>query len=375
MNSFLVLALFITRAASASSSPLDSFLAPVAGASASGGELGPLAPVASAEACASACLQNSACISFSLLSGDAAFQTCGVRGECYGPNASSCPAVLRFGCYGGTFSSVGFAAYGSLETLPGQCAWAHNASCDSPNAGAVFAAACVGKASCSVEISVATFGADPCPGVYKFAAASLVGSCSAPPQGTMLCGMNGYARDYTISAGGNASALQYYQRLQPRNDAPAVQAVPYLLDVPVRGVTIDDGVLRTAFENGILYLTQHYTVDDILYDFRRRAGNASPPGACHGWDCTIDWIEGSIAGLFLMGAGGHLRWTEHAQLREMMDAVIDGIENCTESDGYLAAFPQIKLATDEHPDYTTSWTVHGFLEAHIAGNPKALRMM
>lgn len=77
---------------------------------------------------------------------------------------------------------------------------------------------------------------------------------------------------------------------------------------------------------------------------------------------TVNWIEGSIAGLFLMGAGGHLRWVEHPELRSMMDAIIDGIDNCTEPDGYLAAFNQSTLATDEHPDYTTSWTVHGFLE-------------
>lgn len=117
-------------------------------------------------------------------------------------------------------------------------------------------------------------------------------------------------------------------------------------------------------------------MDDLLFNFRKRAGVPQPPGAaCIGWDCREDWIEGSLAGLFLMGAGGHLRWREHAQLRSMMDQLIDGIENCTESDGYLAAFPQAKLATDEHPDYTTSWTVHGFLEAHTAGNPKALRMI
>ena len=76
-----------------------------------------------------------------------------------------------------------------------------------------------------------------------------------------------------------------------------------------------------------------------------------------------------------MGAGGHLRWVEHPQLRSMMNEIIDGIENCTELDGYLAAFNQSTLATDEHPDYTTSWTVHGFLEAAIAGNAKAYRMI
>jgi hypothetical protein len=76
-----------------------------------------------------------------------------------------------------------------------------------------------------------------------------------------------------------------------------------------------------------------------------------------------------------MGAGGYLRWVENAQLRQMMNDVIDGIEECAEPDGYLAAFTQSKLATDEHPDYTTSWTVHGFLEASIAGNEKALPMI
>ena len=76
-----------------------------------------------------------------------------------------------------------------------------------------------------------------------------------------------------------------------------------------------------------------------------------------------------------MGAGGHLRWREIPQLRAMMDALIDGIEACAEPDGWLSAYTQEKMASDEHPDYTTSWTVHGFLEAAIAGNPKALRMI
>ena len=63
----------------------------------------------------------------------------------------------------------------------------------------------------------------------------------------------------------HSSLDRYYQRLQPRNDAPYKQVVPYKLDVPTRNVSIKEGhVLRTAFENGILYLTQHYSVDDIL---------------------------------------------------------------------------------------------------------------
>ena len=132
--------------------------------------------------------------------------------------------------------------------------------------------------------------------------------------------------------------------LQPRDDRPFQQAVPYLLTIPTGNVTINDGVLLQAFNNNILYLTQQYKVNDMLVHFRSRAGIPNPPGSkCHGWDCKDDWIEGSIAGLFLMGAANHLLWTEHPQLRSMMNELIDGIENCTETDGYLAAFPQEKV--------------------------------
>jgi hypothetical protein len=201
--------------------------------------------------------------------------------------------------------------------------------------------------------------------------------CSQPSPGSLSCQLSAYSRTFAVVAnasahGGSASSL-YYQRLQPRNDTRFVQAVPFALDVPTGGVELRGGVLAAAFANGINYLLG-YSVDDLLFNFRKRAGLPNP-GKCVGWDCRTDWIEGSLAGLFLMGAGGHLRWVEHPALRAMMDELIDGIENCTEPDGYLAAFPQAKLATDEHPDYTTSWTVHGFLEAAVAGNPKALRMI
>ena len=74
----------------------------------------------------------------------------------------------------------------------------------------------------------------------------------------------------------------------------------------------------------------------------------------------------------MMGAGGHLRWVEHPVLRAMMNELIDGIENCTMPDGYLAAFPQAKLATDEHPGECGGG---GRVEAGgIGGAARALRM-
>lgn len=73
-----------------------------------------------------------------------------------------------------------------------------------------------------------------------------------------------------------------------------------------------------------------------------------------------------------MGAGNHLRWEEHAQLRAMMNAVVSGIKQCAQPNGFIMGFNESELVTDEHPDYTLSWTTHGLLAAHAAGNPDAL---
>jgi hypothetical protein len=106
-----------------------------------------------------------------------------------------------------------------------------------------------------------------------------------------------------------------------------------------------------------------------------------------------------------MGAGNHLRWEEHAQLRANMDAVVAGISECRAPNGFIMGFNESELATDEHPDYTrkyfrnrphhspppptlpnpvgivpggpsaVSWTTHGLLAAHRAGNTQALPLI
>jgi hypothetical protein len=363
LQKMLSLALIACLAAAAAAQPpaaIAGYLSPVPGL-ATGGELGPAQPVSSAPACAAACSARADCIAFAV-SAPLGLKTCGIVGECYAPNASSCPAVLSLSCPGGLFSSVLFASYGTPQLLPGQCAYAANASCNAASSAAVVAAACVGRTECAVEVGVSTFGGDPCQGVYKFLAAALDGNCSAapPPAGALSCQLSGFSRTFAVvneSGAANATSF-YFQRLRPRDDSPYTQAVPYALSPPTSGVTLNGGVLGAASDAAVHYLTSVYTVDNLLFNFRKRAGLPQPPGAhCMGWDCTADWIEGSPAGLFLMGAGGHLRWREIPALRAMMDELIDGIENCTEADGWLSAYTQEKMATDEHPDYTTSWCV------------------
>ena len=197
--------------------------------------------------------------------------------------------------------------------------------------------------------------------------------CAQNSTSPWRCGIGGASRGYTLAS---ADPCHYYQRIRPRNDSRVAPAVSYKLDVPSANVSLNGGILGALQDQALDYLLSTYTVDDLLFPFRARAGLPQPPGAhCIGWDCPVGWIEGSVSGLFLMGAGGHLKWKEDPQLRAMMDGLVDGIEQCTQANGYLAAFPESALGNDEHPDYTTSWTVHGFLEAHAAGNPKALAMI
>lgn len=123
-----------------------------------------------------------------------------------------------------------------------------------------------------------------------------------------------------------------------------------------------------------------FSVDELLFPFRARAGLPQPPGAaCRGWDCTKDWVEGSLLAQFLMGAGNHLQWQEHPQLRAAMDALVAGVADCAQPNGFIMGFAEEKLATSEHPNYVLSWTVHGLLAAHGAGSalalPLARRMM
>lgn len=65
-----------------------------------------------------------------------------------------------------------------------------------------------------------------------------------------------------------------------------MQHIPWRLSPPTKNVTLSPGsLLRKTFETNIIYLLGQYSVDDVLYWFRDRAGKQQPPGAHnHGWD-------------------------------------------------------------------------------------------
>jgi DUF1680 family protein len=145
---------------------------------------------------------------------------------------------------------------------------------------------------------------------------------------------------------------------------------------PLTGVTLQGGVFQTALENNIRYLLDSFSVDELLRQFRDRAGIANPPDLpkpkTQFWEADL---AGSNAGRFLMGAGNTLRWIDHPELRHCLNAVVDGIAQCRQPNGYIMAYPEDTIFYSERGAYTRAWLTHGLIEAGYSGNPKAFELL
>lgn len=163
----------------------------------------------------------------------------------------------------------------------------------------------------------------------------------------------------------------------PENVNPVSQWKPVhrYLATPVTGVTLHDGLFKHVMENNIEYLLHSFTFDELVRNFRLKAGLPVKP-----FNKKLKWfwfkeLPGSEAGRFLMGAGNTLRWMENAELRKEMNDIIDVIDQCKEPDGYIMAFPKQDLLVGERGGYTRSWVTHGLIEAGYAGNQKAFPLL
>ncbi|MGA3262462.1 MAG: beta-L-arabinofuranosidase domain-containing protein [Terracidiphilus sp.] len=149
----------------------------------------------------------------------------------------------------------------------------------------------------------------------------------------------------------------------------------YKAQAPKTGVTLDGGLFETAMRNNIEYLLNSYSTDDLLRQFYERTGKIRDfklTGSQGFWE---EDLAGSNAGRFLMGAANTLRWMDHPELRRRLDAVVDGIEECKQPNGYIMAYPEDTIFYSERAAYTRAWLTHGLLEAAYSGNAKALPML
>jgi uncharacterized protein len=146
-------------------------------------------------------------------------------------------------------------------------------------------------------------------------------------------------------------------------------------EAPKTGVALNGGLFQTAIENNIEYLLSTYSTEDLLRQFYERTGrikNFKPVGSQIFWE---EDLAGSNAGRFLMGAGNTIRWIDHPELSRRVNAVVDGIEECRQPNGYIMAYPEDTIFYSERAAYTRAWLTHGLLEAAYAGNSKALPML
>jgi DUF1680 family protein len=145
--------------------------------------------------------------------------------------------------------------------------------------------------------------------------------------------------------------------------------------IPRGGVRLEDGLLKAAFDNNIGYLLGSFTVDEMLKEFRDRAGKPSPAGLREPDKFWQTDLAGSNAGRFLMGAGNSLRWTDHPELRARLNAIVAGIAECRQPNGYIMAYPEDTIFYSERGAYTRAWLTHGLIEAGYAGNPDAFGLL
>lgn len=170
---------------------------------------------------------------------------------------------------------------------------------------------------------------------------------------------------------------EYVRRDRPWlvTDPSSWRRVSYAAEAPLTGVTLEGGVFEEALRNNISYLLDSFTVDDLLLQFRERAGKTIPPSSHipnRFWETDL---AGSNAGRFLMGSGNVLRWIDDPELRRRFNAVIDGIQECQQPNGYVMAYPEDTMFYSERGAYTRAWLTHGLIEAGYAGSEEAFEML
>lgn len=166
----------------------------------------------------------------------------------------------------------------------------------------------------------------------------------------------------------------------PAQWRPAVyRARPPLADTTLQArVQLQDGLFLRALQANVRYLLSSYSVDDLLRQFRRRAGQTALPSSRPSGMTSAFWeddLAGSNAGRFLMGAANTLHSIDDAELRQRMDAVVAGIAACRQANGYIMGYPEDTFFVSERGAYTRAWLTHGLIDAGIAGNAQAFELL
>lgn len=147
--------------------------------------------------------------------------------------------------------------------------------------------------------------------------------------------------------------------------------VPYAATTPATGVTLDDGVLKCAFDRNLAYLRE----------WASKTGDGAEPANEKNWWETI--LAASSEGRMLGVAGHSLRWGERAELRRLLDVLVARIKTRQRADGYCLPYPETEMAAqcDAHPcrderrNYDRVGLTRGLIAATLAGHCDALAVL
>lgn len=131
-------------------------------------------------------------------------------------------------------------------------------------------------------------------------------------------------------------------------------------EAPERGVTLGPGVLNDTFNRNIDYLNRCF----------------ASPTYCDGpgWS---EWLPAANEGRLLAGAGNTLRWGERADMRAIIDTIVDDIENRMRDDGYYNYYLESDSyglnygENTERKNYDRVFWTRGLLAAGMVGNARA----
>jgi len=110
---------------------------------------------------------------------------------------------------------------------------------------------------------------------------------------------------------------------------------------PLTGVTLHGGIFEVAMRNNIRYLLESYTLDDLLLQFRQRAGKPIPQARESPINSGSRTLPVRMPAGFLW-ARKHAAVDNDTELRDRMEALVAGIAECQQPNGYVMAYPKTR---------------------------------
>jgi DUF1680 family protein len=149
---------------------------------------------------------------------------------------------------------------------------------------------------------------------------------------------------------------------------------------PMEQVRLRPGLLKDMQERDRVYLYM-LPNDRLLHSFRLTAGKPSKAEPLGGWEAPDGDLRGHLAGGHYLSACALMyASTGDESLRVKAEALVSGLAECQQDDGYLGAYPssmydRMKKGIESHPDHSWNsyadhvwapfYTYHKIMAGHL----------